>query len=295
MKNKHAKLIELIRGAAYLSDMVVFLCKSKELMEKNIAHTLVYGIDIDEWCSFTQADWDASAIAVARDPSRHIVVIGEDGDVLVHAGENSTKEVLPSEARMIRNARYLDGKVFACGMQRQVFVRSADGQWTDISAPSGVPGEEVGFEAIDGYSAQEIYAVGWNGEIWQYDGAKWSNRGSLSNLTLTAVCCAPDGTVYAAGQQGMMIRGKGDVWAPIEWNEPVNDDLWDLCWFGDRLYVATATGLYTLNGNALEPVDFGDATPQSCFSLSAFDGVLWSVGPNDAVSFDGKRWRRYDN
>jgi hypothetical protein len=107
------------------------------------------------------------------------------------------------------------------------------------------------------------------------------------------VCCAGDGVVYAVGQQGTMLRGRRDRWELVPWEEEVSVELWDLCWFGDKLYVAAINGLFTLEGNLLAPVDFGIVDTPTCFSLTTADGVLWSIGRDDVLSFDGSAWRRY--
>jgi hypothetical protein len=122
--------------------------------------------------------------------------------------------------------------------------------WTDVSATFPDPRERVGFEAIDGYSDTEIYAVGWNGEIWEFDGTDWIGRDSPTNVILAAVCCAPNDVVYTAGLQGVLIEGRKDAWEAVRWEDDVTVDLWDLCWFQEKLYVATMTALYTLNGNS---------------------------------------------
>ncbi len=180
-------------------------------------------------------------------------------------------------------------------MKRQVYERVDEGVWQDISAPFPASGEKVGFESLDGFSRNEIYAAGWLGEIWQFDGSRWQDRGSLTNKILTAVCCAPDGSVYIAGQKGVMIKGRHDQWEIIEWDDETDADFWDLCWFQDKLYVATMSGLFTLEGNALVAVDFGDTPePESFYSLTTAEGVLWSVGENDVASFDGQTWQVYE-
>lgn len=285
---------EFVRGSALESDMIAIISKGRALVEIGISHTSIVSVEDGDWASYVDTPWDASAIAYFRSPRLGMVIIGEDGDVMICTGGKDISEHLPGDAVAIRNARTIDGQVYACGMQRQVFVRDQTGHWSDISAPRSASQDAIGFESVDGYSSGEVYAVGWGGEIWQYDGTSWADRSGLTNLVLTAVCCAPNGTVYAAGQQGVMIHGRGEAWALIDWAEDTNLDFWDLCWFEDHLYVATATGLFTLTGNALDPVDFGDVGPLSCFSLSAAQGVLWSVGPSDVASFDGVRWHRYD-
>jgi hypothetical protein len=100
--------------------------------------------------------------------------------------------------------------------------------------------------------------------------------------------------VYAAGQGGVLVSGRGDAWTPVDWEDEVTADLWDMCWFQDRLYVATMSGLYTLDANRLVPVDYGAMGPVTGYSLSAAQGVLWSIGKTDVASFDGTAWRKYD-
>lgn len=177
-------------------------------------------------------------------------------------------------------------------MKRQVYKRVDEKKWQAMNAAAPTGSDAVGFEAIDGYSEDEIYTVGWNGEIWQFDGKKWHDRSTPTNLVLTCVCCTPK-TVYVGGQKGTLLRGRGDAWELIDFKEQVDVDIWDLCWFNDKLYVATITGLYTLKGNSLEDVDFGEGGTPMCYSLSTAEGVLWSVGRDDVASFDGKKWQRY--
>ena len=181
---------------------------------------------------------------------------------------------------MIRHARQIGGYVYACGMKRQVYKRTGEDVWLEMSAPRAGASESFGFEAIDGYTEKEIYAAGWGGEIWQYNGKKWVDRSGPTNVILTAVCCAPNGVTYIAGQRGILLTGRNGSWSIVQWDDnEITADLWDLCWFQDRLYVATINALFTLDGNNLVEVDFGDAEIPTCYSLTTAEGVLWSIGP----------------
>jgi hypothetical protein len=294
MKSEFVAAREFVRGAARYHDLCYVASKGKALLEDGVAHTSAVCVDGDDWAEGVDVDWDSTAIAVARKPSEKMVLVGEDGDVATYVGGKSGKESLKPEPKLIRNARAIDGYVYACGMLRQVYRRAGERKWVDISAPAPKKDEEVGFEAIDGFDEKEIYAVGWQGEIWQYDGKKWKDRTSPTNVILAAVCCAGDDYVYAAGQQGVMLRGRNAEWELIEWEEEVDADLWDLCWFENKLYVASATQLFTLEGNNLVAVDFGELEAPTCFSLTTADGVLWSIGKDDVASFDGTTWRLYE-
>ncbi|QDH70347.1 hypothetical protein [Marilutibacter alkalisoli] len=181
-------------------------------------------------------------------------------------------------------------------MNRQVWRRDDAQQWVSLdqgAKPVDGHKEVVGFEAVDGFSESDIYAVGWNGEIWQFDGKAWSQKESPTPLVLTRVLCAGDGAVYASGRKGLLLRGCGNAWEIID-HQSMIDDIWDLAWYREELYLSTMHGLFALDGDKLLPVDFGDDTPDSCHRLSVADGVLWSIGGKDIMAFDGAQWKRID-
>ena len=110
---------------------------------------------------------------------------------------------------------------------------------------------------------------------------------------LVDICCAGDDKVYACGRMGLLLMGRGDHWQQIE-TEDFTEDIWSLCWFKDKLYVSTTNGVYTLGKKGLTEVDMGDDAPETCYRLSAEDGLLWSIGAKDVMAYDGKRWTRVD-
>lgn len=296
MKSQFVAAREFVRGVAARKDRVFVISKGKALMGQSIAHTSVVAVEGSKWADCVDTDWDSTAIAGATKPARKLVIVGEDGDVVVYlGGGNSDSETLKPTPSAIRNARGIAGYVYACGMKRQVYKRTDEKKWKAMNAPAPKKADEaVGFEAIDGYSESEVYAVGWQGEIWEHDGKAWHDHSTPTNLVLTCVCCAPDDTVYVGGQQGTLMHGRHGIWEPIDLEEDFGADVWDLCWYNDKLYIATIQALFTLKGKRLIEVDFGAAGPATCFSLTTAEGVLWSVGHQDVLSFDGKRWQRYD-
>lgn len=285
---------ELVRGAAYMGELLYVITKVKALQEQDIAHASLVGIYQGRWGDAFNTTWNATALAFARHAPEKAVLIGEDGEVATYGRGQRTDESLQPTPVMIRNARTIGGEVYACGAKREVYRRTGENQWLDISAPRAQQSEALGFEAIDGLAHDDIYAVGWGGEIWRYDGRAWRSCESPTKVILSAVCCAGDGVVYAAGQGGVMLRGRGDAWEAIAREDDVTTDLWDLCWFQDKLYVAGNTALFTLEENRLVPVDLSAVAPVSCFSLSTAQGVLWSVGKANVIAFDGTHWRRFD-
>ena len=293
MSKKALKSRVYTDGVARYRDLLYVMSKDKKLLEREVSHSSVVALDGEEWVNVIDAPWDSTAIAIAL-PTKKMVLVGEDGQVLTYVGGDSEKEQIKPQPRMIRRAKAIDGCVHACGVGREVFRRAGERVWQSMHATKPKPNEKVGFEAIDGFSQKEIYAVGWRGEIWQFDGAVWVHCGSgLTNLILTSVCCAENDVVYVAGQQGILIRGRRDTWEIVQWDDEFDTDFWDVLWFKKELYLATMTGLYTLKDDQLVPVEFDDTVDPTCYRLSTAEGVLWSIGASDVMSFDGKRWRNH--
>src|SRR3569833_960886 len=117
----------------------------------------------------------------------------------------------------------------------------------------------------------DIYAVGWDGEVWNYDGASWHELPAITNQVLVDVCCTGDGVVYACGREGLLIKGRADIWEIVD-TDDLEEDFWSLAWFDDRLFIASLYNLYTLGKKGLAEVSMGKDTPGTCNRLAADDG-----------------------
>lgn len=253
-----------------------------------------------QWLQGASKDWNAGGVAVARQPLEQLVAVGEWGEVLclgsgdVHDEHVSGGKGGPVGRGPMRGVRRIGDSIYAVGMDRQAYRRRAPNDWVDIGPKRAGKSKDVtGFEAVDGFSEKEIYAVGWEGEIWKYDGKKWQSVNSPTNFVLVDVCCASDGSVYACGRLGTLIKGRGASWSVVDLGD-FKEDIWSLASFQGRLYLATMYGVYTLEATGVEPVDMGSDQPESAYRLSAEDGVLWSIGAKDVMAFDGKTWTRID-
>ncbi|WP_198163630.1 hypothetical protein [Pedobacter cryoconitis] len=88
-----------------------------------------------------------------------------------------------------------------------------------------------------------------------------------------------------------MLRGRNDQWEIIK-HESTEEDLWGMEVFDGQLYVSSTSFVYRLEGDKLNPVDFGVDIPRTCYHLSAADGIMWSIGIKDIMEFDGSNWKR---
>jgi len=293
MERPISKSSIFIDGAARFRDLIYLIAKDRRLVEEEVEHSRFIAFYQLKFAHMGDRNWNAVAICVAKKPVEKMVAVGEDGDVFTYVGGTVTDEVIEPRPVVLRGIGVVDGLSVACGMKRQVYRRVGENSWVAMHAPAPTPGENAGFEAIAGFNGDEIYAVGWNGEIWQWNGSNWMNRPSPTNLILTGVCCGGDEAVYICGQHATLIRGRRDTWEVVEL-EDIIDDFWDVCWFNDRLYLSTMTMLYSFTDGSLAPVNFGADRPGTCYRLTEAEGVLWSIGSDDVFSFDGTQWMRID-
>jgi hypothetical protein len=152
--------------------------------------------------------------------------------------------------------------------------------------------------AIHGFDEKDLYAAGWEGEIWQYDGKKWLRREVPTNLAFFALLCAPDGNVYAAGQRGTIFVGRQDRWTLVEQDE-TKEDFYGAAWFKGNPYFSTSNGIFTLRKGILEKLDIKPKGPgklkftlnESFARLAAAEDVMWSVGSKMMLmTDDGATW-----
>jgi hypothetical protein len=174
-------------------------------------------------------------------------------------------------------------------MGRQAYVRD-DGGWRCIDqAIREQSPQPIGLEAVDGTSERDVYAVGLEGEIFRYDGARFRKLDSPTNIALRDVRTVDRDRVFVCGTAGILLRGAGDHFEAVD-HRSTNENLYALEWFRERLYVASLKAVYRLDGDALVPVDLG--IPElTAGSLHAADGVLWSCGASHlAYTTDGVTW-----
>lgn len=292
MKGQVSQDSLFVAGAARFRDLVYFITRDRELTKENVKHTSLISFDEGEWAEVDNTNWQAVGICVCKKPTEKMIAVGEDGDILTFVNGKATEEIIEPRPIVLRGVGVVDGMAIVVGMNRQVYTRVDENRWVAMHAPAPALKQNSGFEAVAGSSSDEVYAVGWNGEIWEWDGSKWIDHPSPTNLILTGVCCTGD-QVFVCGQYGTLVHGRHDAWNIIDLNE-MKDDFWDICWFSETLYLATMTRLYTYTDKGLLPVVFEGDSPATCYRLTHAEGVLWSVGSNDVFSFDGSQWARVD-
>src|SRR5688572_6301478 len=192
------------RGAARRQDLIYLSLKDRKLDRQSVMHSRFIVLLGPEWSPLEDENWATAGMCVVKKPIEQMVAVSPHGDVLTIGSGKTTREKISPRPFDLRFCGAIAGYAYACGMRRQVYRRSGEDEWEAIHAPEGKKGELSGFEAIDGFDEKEIYAVGWEGEIWQLLKRKWTERSSPVNVILTGVECAPNGQVYICGQTGTL-------------------------------------------------------------------------------------------
>ncbi len=249
------------------------------------------------WENYGEVRWDAAAICFSTNPERDLITISVTGLAYISKPDSPYQEVIASASAqassigLIRSARTISGKTYACGMRGQVWKREGRDHWVFMTEE--LP-RKNGFESLDGFNENEIYAAGWEGEIWQFDGERWTQHDSGTNVILVDIICAGDGQVYAVGRGGMLVRGRGAAWEAIKLDIPV--DLWSLAWFKGELYACSTRDIFKWNGETFLPMQIEGDRPKTLqyLNVSTHGEELCVVGPKDLFRFDGTTWTRID-
>jgi hypothetical protein len=257
--------------------------------------------DVDTEAQFRKFDtsvgWPAISMALVNLPQGRIVIgISPYGDYW-ELESLSTKQSVGKIAGFKGNLRRIttvDGEFLACGMNRVALKRISTGNWSSFGpGPLKDDPNVVGFEGIAGYSASELYAVGWAGEIWWCNKGEWRRADSPTSAILTSLTCAPDGLVYVVGHDGVMLKGRRDQWELVETGRQEN--LKDVVQFSSQIYVCTDFALLKLEEVGLvEDTDFTNLVdkPATCLHLLETSSELVSLGTKDIFVKRDALWTR---
>lgn len=187
---------------------------------------------------------DLQGLLVSSDEPNYVFVLGEDGD---------DEEVVDQDNGVIlTRVKTMFGHAYAVGLGREIYRRTDVRSWEKEEGFDSEFVPDVGFNDIDGFAENDIYAVGDGGDVWHFDGVAWQQKGFPSNVSLATVTCGEDGNVYITGEGGSIWVGRDSTWKPIY--EGKSTILWnDVVWFNDQLWLASDYRLRIWDGNNLVP------------------------------------------
>jgi hypothetical protein len=298
---KHAD-VGYLTGLVTEGGAAVVVAASEVLEEEDVPHSFLAIHKDKAWKVFEEEVDIVSVASGSGRHARHLISLGMHGEIIinepggvhhehVHKGKNG-----PSSLRTMNEVRAFDGIFVAVGMRRQVYRRKIDaGKWARHDDGVLLPEQSLeiaGLLSVDGFTEDEIYAVGYQGEIWLRDAQRWQKLDSPTSARLECVRCGDDGTVVACGAGGLVLRGRGLQWAIVEANG-VDSTLKSAAFFKGRWYLADEDGAIFLIDDAGLLADTAfEKLNATTGTLDANAETLISVGEEDLVLFDGKKWQR---
>jgi len=265
----------------------------------------------DPWSAY-DLDWhviSACLWTVDSTRARTYVLLSTEGQVELHeAGAEARRaEVIPDaglhgdwsgDYGYVYAIRQIGSSLYVCGSNRQVYRRGEEGQWVhvdqDILLPSGDTSMRC-FMDIAGLSENAIYAVGYHGEVFYFDGNRWASIDTRRDEDLFKIKIVSEEEVYVVGANGTLLKGNyRDGFVDLSAIED-NQRFTGIEVFEGRAFLASNLGLFVFDPaqKKISPYRTG-LVPEltDCHVLEARDGVMWSIGFKDIASFDGNGWTR---
>lgn len=242
-------------------------------------------------------------LGVAPLPTGEAMVVGDFGTVLTAAPDFHTSLAAPALAGGIETPVWsalpsgtdrqlwgikqsaTTGVIHACGEEGTV-LRLFDGRWERLP-PAGALGLHDVCDAGDG----GLLAAGQLGEIHHFDGTRWREHFDLHmDVTILALWTDGAGTVFAAGDEGLILR-----WNGAEWSREASGTrsaLYSLWGPDDRHLLAPGDFGAVLRWNGTRWDEFHAGTENFLFDV-------WGTGLTDIHTvglsgtlghFDGRRW-----
>ncbi|WP_197072419.1 hypothetical protein, partial [Vibrio rotiferianus] len=196
---------------------------------------------------------------VAHTKTDEFVVVDGVGEVYYFGlGANKQyEERLTSNKTGVENLKNIGGTVYGVSTCRYVYKRLGPDNWQLEQELRDTynhqRGNGTGFRDIDGFSQQDLYAVGGDRDVWHFDGENWSpiDIGSRQKFRCNAVCCAEDGYVYIVGEYGKVARGRGEEWK-VYHPDDYASDFFSVVSYQGRVFAGTEHSTYLI-GEDLVP------------------------------------------
>jgi hypothetical protein len=274
-------------GAIASASEALIIAGVVRLEEERTAHSVI--LRWTDGCDWRGAalNWSSRACCVARRDPAQWCILGIDGEAGILRGVDLEEGTVGAQS--LYAVASAASKLHAVGVGGQHFVSHDGASWRPYHTMH--PGKGPLLEAVTAIDDDEVYAVGAEGSVVLASRGRSTLIETPTNVVLAGVCLGPDDLLYACGQRGVVLRGRGHVWTVVEHTE-TSDDLWSVCAFQGRVFAASARVLYEVTGSSLRKVEIRGDRPTSFYHLNSFgDGALLSVGQFDVSLFDGDRWR----
>jgi hypothetical protein len=303
-----SKGLAFVDGAIEKRNRIAFACQPMDAVKNKQEFGRLVFWEAGKWLDGGQFTW--TPVGVTAAPSAETIMVGRNGEVAIWRAGTPSEERIAVPGRTVgplRGVRYVGKEAFAYGMAREIYRRTSQG-WVKfedgLQKPAVPPGASLrerirakatnlgGITSVDGQAANNLYAVGFRGEIYHSTGSTWAMLHSPTDAILRDLAVAPNGDVLACGQMGIVLRLRGTSCEVVKYDGPENLDFFSIACFGEKVFLADGQSLHVLDKGILSLVDFGmtDGVPPSS-SLDERDGTILSVAGREVyIGHDGVAW-----
>jgi hypothetical protein len=290
----------IVDGCVHRAGSGPLILSVDELFHQDESHAILAYLTPSGFSTIS-VPWTACSVSLQREGTEtKAVYLGESGEIVIFDGTgfvSGSPVPVDDDAGPLREVRSIAHNFFvAVGTGLQAYCTEDMVRWRLIEPWKAMPAAlraEFGLESIAGFSAQDLYAVGWDGLLCRSDGHSWRQVPSPTNLDLYRVHCASDGAVYACGDEGILLQGRGDIWSVIE-QDITTEKLWGLSYFDGRLIVSSMNFLYECDAEGFRQIVSPEeyAFPDSTYRLDSNANVLWSIGTKQLFEYEKSDWSR---
>jgi len=242
-------------------------------------------------------------IGVARKPVPQGLLMDESTystQVSVIGGGKPYPEEYITSNPMFERIKCINGYAYAVGSERKLYKRTGIGQWERVKGLPEISGSiwDYGFEDMDAFNENDMYAVGGPGDVWHFDGHQWNIQRFPNKSRLYTVTCGADGWVYISSAYARLWRGKKSKWELVfdGREETTIPHFWnDAVWFDGKLWLCANDKTQIWDGEQMSLPANNDEVLQIGGAMDAYTGDtggLLTIASQDTVmAYDGKDWR----
>lgn len=232
-------------------------------------------------------------------PAERWVFIADPGEVyVIGQGDDDDEKSITNKAHAyFMSLRCIaGGYAHAVGPGREVHRRTAANKWQRLTTDDlikSLPKEldHAGFGDIDGFSDNDLYACGPRGDLWHFNGKRWTQQDCPTDANFEKIVCAADGQVYVTADRHEIWVGRNRKWKPIKVD--LGEQFFqEIVSYGDLVIVSTDEALYEISTGTAKPLPMGQPPMSNFAHLAAGDGVMVVAGVDEAFIYDGSRWKK---
>lgn len=175
---------------------IVAIVDEAERKGSSLAQIMRWDKKIGQWGAFI-TPFRPIGVWAKDDMNWEVVAVGEMGQVVIKKPSADIREEkkISDSTRPLCDLKFIGSHLHVVGMGRQVYKRIDSNKWFRVDEGTFVAPDQIdlsnytakGFNAIDGIVEDNMYAVGYAGEIWNYNGKIWVQLNSPVKQILNAV------------------------------------------------------------------------------------------------------------